>query len=98
MTSKNEELDAVVNVRLTTAERDNLRDAARLAGLTLSALVRRRALGRRVLEDTNMMMVRELRAIGARLAAFEEVHDRDHWRDVQPLLAEIGNAIDKAAK
>ena len=55
---------AVVNVRLTEAEKAQLRSDAEVAGLTVSALVRRRALGRRVVASMDLTVVRELRRQG----------------------------------
>ena len=57
-------LSAVVNVRLTEVEKAQLRHDAEVAGLTVSALVRRRALGRRVVASADLAVVRELRRQG----------------------------------
>lgn len=62
-----EPLDAVVNVRLTTGEKARLLEDAELAGLTVSALSRRRMLGRRVVANVDAAMIRELRRLGGLL-------------------------------
>jgi hypothetical protein len=62
-----EPLDAIVNVRLTTAEKARLLEDAELAGLTVSALSRRRMLGRRVVANVDAAMIRELRRLGGLL-------------------------------
>lgn len=62
-----EPLDAIVNVRLTTAEKARLLEDAAIAGLTISALSRRRMLGRRVVADVDAAMIRELRRLGGLL-------------------------------
>ena len=62
-----EPLDAVVNVRLTTAEKSALTEDAAAAGLTLSALSRRRMLGRRVVANVDEVVIRELRRLGGLL-------------------------------
>ena len=62
-----EPLDAVVNVRLTIAEKARLLEDAAIAGLTISALSRRRMLGRRVVANIDAAMIRELRRLGGLL-------------------------------
>ena len=62
-----EPLDAVVNVRLTSAEKARLLEDAAIAGLTISALSRRRMLGRRVVANVDAAMIRELRRLGGLL-------------------------------
>lgn len=62
-----ENLDAVVNVRLTTSEKDRLRLDAELASLSMSELVRRRYFGRKVVANTDVVMLKELRRIGGLL-------------------------------
>jgi hypothetical protein len=62
-----EPLDAVVNVRLTSAEKAQLLEDAAIAGLTVSALSRRRMLGRRVVANVDAVMIRELRRLGGLL-------------------------------
>ena len=62
-----EPLDAVVNVRLTTAEKARVCEDASVAGLTVSALSRRRMLSRRVVADVDAAMIRELRRVAGLL-------------------------------
>jgi hypothetical protein len=62
-----EPLDAVVNVRLTSAEKARMLEDAAIAGLTISALSRRRMLGRRVVANVDEAMIRELRRLGGLL-------------------------------
>ena len=60
-------LSEVVNVRLTEAEKAQLKEDADAAGLSLSELVRRRATGRPVLANADAVMIRELRRLGGLL-------------------------------
>lgn len=60
-------LDAVVNVRLTKAEKARLREDADRAGLSLSELVRRRYFGRPIVANTDTVMIKELRRLGGLL-------------------------------
>ncbi len=60
-------LDAVINVRLTQAEKARLREDADLAGLSLSELVRRRYFGRPIVASADAVMLKELRRMGGLL-------------------------------
>jgi DNA repair protein RadC len=51
-------------MRLSPAEREQLREDAGLAGISISELVRRRALGRSVHAAIDLTMIRELRRLG----------------------------------
>ncbi|MGA9127020.1 MAG: hypothetical protein WB425_02655 [Terracidiphilus sp.] len=51
-------------MRLTAAERVQLSEDADLAGMSVSELVRRRALGKTIHAATDLMMIRELRRLG----------------------------------
>jgi len=62
-----EPLDAVINVRLTSAEKAALKEDADLAGLSLSELVRRRYFGRPILASADAVMLKELRRLGGLL-------------------------------
>lgn len=62
-----EPLDAVVNVRLTTAEKARLLEDADLAALTMSQLIRRRYFGRPIIASADMVMLKELRRLGGLL-------------------------------
>jgi uncharacterized protein (DUF1778 family) len=51
-------------MRLSPSEREQLRDDADLAGISISELVRRRALGRPIHAAIDLTMIRELRRLG----------------------------------
>lgn len=59
-----EPLDAIINVRLTTEEKDRLRDDADIADMSMSALVRARYFGRPVVANVDVVMVKELKRLG----------------------------------
>ena len=59
--------DAVINVRLTAAEKARLKEDADLAGLSMSELVRRRYFGRPIIANADAVMLKELRRIGGLL-------------------------------
>ena len=62
-----EPLDAVINVRLTSAEKAKLKEDADLAGLSMSELVRRRYFGRPIIANADAIMLKELRRLGGLL-------------------------------
>ena len=62
-----EPLDAVINVRLTTSEKIRLKRDARVASMSVSALVRRRYFGRPLIANTDAVMIKELRRLGGLL-------------------------------
>lgn len=57
-------LDAVINVRLTAAEKLRLKDDADIASVSMSELVRRRYFGRPLLANADAVMLKELRRLG----------------------------------
>lgn len=86
---------ALLQLRLTPAEKQRIRDEADLAGLTMSELVRRRALGRTVLAATDTAMVRELRRLGGLLKHIHTQSDGSHSRDTAAVLVQIRDFIDQ---
>ena len=57
-------LDAFVNVRLTSEEKERLRDDADMAALSMSALIRARYFGRPVVANADCVMVKEVQRLG----------------------------------
>jgi hypothetical protein len=64
--------EAVLNVRLTRQEKATLQETARLAGLTLSELGRRRCLGRKVAIAPNPALAEDLRRAGEQVRRLDE--------------------------
>lgn len=62
-----EVLDAFLNVRLTSSEKERLKEDADLAGLSMSELVRRRYFGRPIIANADASMIKELRRLGGLL-------------------------------
>jgi hypothetical protein len=62
-----EPLDAIINVRLTSAEKVRLKEDADLAALSMSELVRRRYFGRPIIANADAVMLKELRRLGGLL-------------------------------
>lgn len=57
-------LDAIINVRLSAAEKSRLKDDADIASVSMSELVRRRYFGRPLLANADAVMLKELRRLG----------------------------------
>lgn len=62
-----ETLDDVVNVRITKAEKERLREDAEISGLTISEVMRRRYFRKPILSKTDAAVLRELRRLGGLL-------------------------------
>jgi uncharacterized protein (DUF1778 family) len=58
-----EPLDAVVNIRITANEKNQIKESARIAGLSMSEFIRRCALGRRVVAHVDTIVIQELRRL-----------------------------------
>jgi hypothetical protein len=82
-------LDAVANVRMTPAEKASLKAEAEAAGLSLSELVRRRALGRTVTAKIDTQMIAELRRQGGLMKKIFADTDGAHAALTGEALAEI---------
>jgi hypothetical protein len=60
----NDRASSRFEMRLTAAERQQLRDEADLAGMSISELVRKRTFGKTIHAATDLIMIRELRRLG----------------------------------
>ena len=90
-------LDSVVNVRVTRAEKDELREAAAVAGLTLSAYCRHRMLGRAVVANTDLAVIRELRRLGGLLKRVHVESEGAYSEATATALRTLHGAIGKLA-
>lgn len=87
-------LDACINVRITSIERDELRSAAKAADLTMSEVARRRMVGRyQPADQTQLAIVRELRAIGLRLQMHAGDDASAALETVRQLITGIGERM-----
>ncbi|KXV61223.1 MobB mobilization protein [Acetobacter senegalensis] len=87
-------LDAIVNVRLTTDEKDRLKEDATLAGVSVSELVRRRYFGRPIVAHTDIAMIRELRRLGGLLKHLYLSSNGDHAQETLATLHALKAAIE----
>lgn len=89
---------ARLNIRLTAAELGELRESARLSGMTLSAYGRRRLLGHAVAPRADAEMIRELRRIGGLLKQIHGESGGQHSESISEALGHIAEAIRKIAR
>jgi hypothetical protein len=92
-----EELGERINVRLTGAEKECLRRDADLAGLTMSELVRRRYFGRPIIANSDAVMLRELRRIGALIKHTFLESDGLYSNETSAALREVKRYIEQLA-
>jgi hypothetical protein len=90
-----ESLDAVINVRLTAAEKARLKEDADLAGLSMSELVRRRYFGRPIIANADAVMLKELRRIGGLLKHVHNESNGIYSKDTAGALVALKAYIEK---
>lgn len=91
-------LDSTVNVRLTMAEKDRLKEDADLAGVSVSELVRRRYFGRPIVAHTDIAMIRELRRLGGLLKHLYLSSNGDHPQETLATLHALKAAIEAISR
>lgn len=89
---------ARLNIRPTPAELRELRENARLSGMTLSAYGRRRLLGHAVATRADAEMIRELRRIGGLLKQIHGESKGPYSETTGEALRHIAEAIRKIAR
>ena len=90
-----EPLDAVINVRLTAAEKARLKEDADLAGVSMSELVRRRYFGRPIVANVDAVMLKELRRIGGLLKHIHNESNGIYSKETAAVLAVLKAYIEK---
>lgn len=93
-----ENLDAVVNVRLTRAEKARLQEDADMASISMSELVRARYFGRPVIANADHVMVKELRRLGGLLKLVHTTSHGAYSTTTATILAEIKAYIEKLSR
>ena len=91
-------LDAVVNVRLTTEEKERLRDDADMAAMSMSALIRARYFGRPVVAHADQVMIKELRRLGGLLKHIHNETGGAYSAETSAALFLVNEAIRKVAR
>jgi len=98
MPTEADRLSAVVNVRLTTAEKAGLKETADLAGLSVSEYVRRRALGRAVLAQADAVTIKELRRLGGLVKHLHNETGGVYSRETAAALVALRGYIEQLAQ
>ena len=96
--SQREPLDAVINVRLTSAEKARLKEDADAAGLSVSELVRRRYFGRPIVANADAVMLKELRRLGGLLKHVHSESRGAYSQHTAAALAAIKDYIEKLSR
>ena len=84
-------------MRLSPVEREQLRDEADLAGISISDLVRRRALGRPVYAAIDLATIRELRRLGGlqKLAMNKLMHHQGISEECLATIRALRDAVER---
>lgn len=87
-----------IAVRLTPDEKERLHDDADLAGLSMSALVRRRYFGRPIVANADAVMLKELRRLGGLLKHVHLESNGAYSKETAAALAAIQAYLVKIKK
>ena len=93
-----EPLDAVINVRLTAAEKARLKEDADLAGVSVSELVRRRYFGRPIVANADAVMLKEMRRLGGLLKHIHSESRGAYSKETAAALIAIRDYIEKLSR
>ena len=97
MPTEDDRLSAVVNVRLTAAEKARLKDDADLAGLSVSEYVRRRSLGRPIIAQADAVTIKELRRLGGLVKHLHNESGGTYSRETAAALVALRGYIEQLA-
>ena len=97
MPTEDDRLSAVVNVRLTAAEKARLKDDADLAGLSVSEFVRRRSLGRPIIAQADAVTIKELRRLGGLVKHLHNETGGVYSRETAAALVALRGYIEQLA-
>lgn len=93
-----EPLDAIVNVRLTSEEKERLRDDADMAAMSMSALIRARYFGRPVVAHADQVMIKELRRLGGLMKHLHNESNGAYAPETSVALQLLIDAIKRVGK
>jgi uncharacterized protein (DUF1778 family) len=88
-------LDAVINVRLTANEKNQIRESAGIAGLSMSEFIRRRALGRAVVAHADTIVIQELRRLGGLVKLIHTESHGAYSAETARILKELKKYIER---
>jgi hypothetical protein len=90
--------DQKIFARVTLEEKERIESQARQAGLTVSALVRKKMLGIKVIANVDSEMIRELRRVGGLLKHIHNESDGSYSSETRKGLDSINILLEKYAK
>lgn len=94
----NKALTAMLRLRLTESEKEQLREEADLAGLSMSELVRRRYFGRPIIAHADVVMIKELRRIGGLLKHVHNESNGVHSKETAEALIALKTYIETLSR
>lgn len=86
-----------MNLRMKPSEGERLREEARVAGIGISELVRRRYFGYPIIAQADLAVVRELRRMGGLMKHLHQESGGAYSKEVASMSAEIVKAIRRIA-
>lgn len=82
-----------MNLRMKPSEGERLREDARMAGMSMSEVVRRRYFGYPIVAQADLAVVRELRRMGGLMKHLHQESGGAYSKEVAAMSAEIIKAI-----
>nr|WP_181375054.1 MobB mobilization protein [Polaromonas sp. W10N]AWD72319.1 putative conjugal transfer relaxosome component TraJ [Polaromonas sp. W10N] len=93
-----EVLDAKIAVRLTAEEKQRLAEDADIAGLSMSALVRARYFGRKVVANADLVMIKHLNRLTGMLKTVHNESNGEYSADTAAAILLVSEAIKKISR
>src|SRR5688572_5642393 len=93
-----EKLDAKIDLRLPAEEKARIAEEAQIAGISKSALVRRRYFGRPIVAHADLATIRELRRLGGLLKQIHKESGGAYSSETYTALLNIKAAIIRLAR
>lgn len=91
----NEVMGGRLNLRCPLDEEIQIREDAALAGLSVSEMVRVRYFGRKIVANTDIIMIKELRRIGGLLKHIHNQSDGTYSQQTAEALVTVKTYIEK---
>lgn len=93
-----EALDAKIAVRLTSEEKQRLAVDAEIAGLSMSALVRKRYFGKPIIASADLAMINNLNSLRGQLKNLHVESDGAYRAETSAMLSLITDAVKAIAR
>ena len=87
-----------LRLRLTADEKAQLTEIAQVAGISVSELVRRRALGKPIIASVDLAMIREVRRLGGLLKHVHTENGGTYSQTTAQALVAIKNTIEALSR